>query len=59
MVRVSAQVGMDHEAASQVLAARLCLRTTMPTTGTRAPHTYLYTMFRTCTTKLDHFKKQS
>lgn len=34
----SAQVGMDHEAASQVLAACLCLRTTMPTTGTNAPH---------------------
>lgn len=29
----SAQVGMDHEAASQVLAAWLCLRTAVPTTG--------------------------
>ncbi len=40
-VHVSAQsalVGMDHEAASQVLAACLCLRTTMPTTGTNTPH---------------------
>lgn len=32
------QVGMDHEAASQVLDACPRLRTTMPTTGTNTLH---------------------
>lgn len=52
----SSQVGTDHEAA-QVLAAFLCLRTTMPPTSTHTA--YLYTHYSIYfVTKINHLEYQ-